>query len=76
MGATAEEQDRIRQIAFIQGKEMLTVSDLCLLTGFKPNYVRNLANQGKIPYYKPFGKCLFFKKSEIEDILQRSKVII
>ena len=34
--------------------------------------IRNLVNQGRLPYYKPFGRLLF-KKSELEMIVKKSK---
>lgn len=34
--------------------------------------LRNLVHQGLIPSYKPFGRILF-KKSELEQIVKRSK---
>ena len=34
--------------------------------------VRNLVNQGKIPFYKPFGRLLF-KKSELKGFIESSR---
>lgn len=34
--------------------------------------VRNLVNQGRLPFYKPFGRLLF-KKAEIEKLIDSSK---
>lgn len=34
--------------------------------------VRNLVNQGKIPFYKPFGRLLF-KKSELKSLIESSR---
>lgn len=34
--------------------------------------LRNLVNQGRLPYYKPFGRLLF-KKTELELIIKKSK---
>lgn len=35
--------------------------------------IRNLTNQGKLPYYKPFGKLLF-SRSELKKIVERSGI--
>jgi excisionase family DNA binding protein len=34
--------------------------------------IRNLVNQGKIPFYKPFGRLLF-KKAELKTVIESSK---
>lgn len=56
--------EELKAYTLLAAKEMLTVEDLSLFTGFKPSYIR------KLPFYKPFGKQLFYKKSEIDAILQ------
>lgn len=37
-----------------------------------PNQVRVLVNQGRLPFYKPFGRLLF-KKSELDKIVNDTK---
>lgn len=64
----------IKGYALLAAKEMLTVEDLALFTGFKPSYIRKMTQEGRLPYYKPFGKQLFYKKSEINALLQGNKV--
>lgn len=34
--------------------------------------LRNLVNQGKLPFYKPFGRLLF-KKSELKSLIESSR---
>ena len=34
--------------------------------------IRNLVNQGRIPFYKPFGRLLF-KKSELKTLIESSR---
>ena len=34
--------------------------------------IRNLVNQGKIPFYKPFGRLLF-KRSELKNFVESSR---
>lgn len=36
------------------------------------NYLYNLTSTKKIPYYKPFGKKLYFKKSELQNFIKQS----
>ena len=53
---------------------LVNVKQLSEMLGFKPAYVRKLVQEGQIPYYKPFGKKIFFKKSEINELLQGQRV--
>ena len=48
--------EEVKAYALLAAKEMLTVEDAALLTGFKPSYIRKMAQEGRVPYYKPFGK--------------------
>lgn len=34
--------------------------------------IRNLVNQGRIPFYKPYGRLLF-KKSELKNLIESSR---
>jgi hypothetical protein len=34
--------------------------------------IRNLVNQGRIPFYKPFGRLLF-KKSDLKNLIESSR---
>lgn len=66
--------EEIKSYTLLAAKEMLTVEDTALLTGFKESYIRKMAQEGMLPYYKPFGKQIFFKKSEILQLLQGKRV--
>lgn len=66
--------EEVKAYTLLAAKEMLTVEDTALLTGFKATYIRKMAQEGRLPYYKPFGKQLFFKKSEIMQLLQEKRV--
>jgi excisionase family DNA binding protein len=41
--------------------------------GLKPSYVYNLVHYGKLAVYKPGGKILFFKQSELESYIFRNR---
>ena len=66
--------DELKSISLIAVQEMLNVDDVAFMHGFKPTYIRKMVEEGKIPYYKPFGGKLFFKKTEINELLQGGKV--
>lgn len=61
--------DEIKRYSLLAAKNVLTVDDACLLTGYKRNTILKMVSEHAIPYYKPRGKEIFFKKSEIEDYL-------
>jgi excisionase family DNA binding protein len=47
-------------------KAMLSINDFCLYTGISKSYAYHLTSMGKIKFYKPCGKMIFF---EIEDVI-------
>ena len=65
----------IKALTLLAAKEMLTIDDAVLYTGLGKSYLYVLTCKNKIPYYKPNGKNIYFKKSELNDWLQRNRVI-
>jgi excisionase family DNA binding protein len=53
--------------------EILKIDQLESLTGWSKSHIYKLTSAGLIPYYKPFGKTIFFKKSEIEEWLLQNR---
>ncbi len=47
--------------------EIITAKDVSRLTGFHVTTVRRLARNGKIPYSKPNGKNMYFRRSDVEE---------
>ena len=74
MEEVLKELEEIKKYSLLSAKEMLSVEDLSLLIGMKPSYIHKLVQQKRLPYYKPFGKQIFFKKSEITQLLQDKRV--
>lgn len=54
-------------------KELMTLQEVVEYTGFKKGYLYQLTSKRKISSYKPFGKMLFFKRSEIEELFLSGK---
>ena len=46
-------------------KEILTVQEFAEYAGFEPSYIYKITHRNQINFYKPLGKCIFFK---IEDV--------
>ena len=54
-------------------KEILTFKEATKYCGFKESYFYQLTSKKQIPFYKPGGKKIFFKLSELQDWLLRGK---
>lgn len=55
-------------------KPVLNFKEGCAYTGFSESWMYKLTHRGKIPHYKPDGKLVYFKTSELEEWLLRNKV--
>lgn len=47
-------------------KRILTLKEVCELTGLSESYIYKLTHQRIIPFSKPMGKKLFFDREKIE----------
>jgi excisionase family DNA binding protein len=50
----------------------LSIEEAAEFLGLKKNYLYRLVYLKKIPYYKPTGGKLFFKKTELEEFIFRN----
>lgn len=50
-------------------KEFITLKEAAQYLGVQESYLYKLTMQKKIPYYKPFGKLLYFKRQELDQII-------
>ena len=64
----------IKALTLLAAKEMLTMDDAVLYTGLGKSCWQFVTCKKKIPFYKPNGKNIEFKKSELNDWLQRNRV--
>ena len=55
-------------------KEMLTVDELVMYTGLSKNWVYKLTSNKILPHYKPTGKLMYFKRSEIDDWIMNNPI--
>lgn len=70
-----EKLDRLEKLIEHSTKEILNVEELINYTGFARSYIYKLVHKNIIPYYKPNGKYLFFKKSDIDEWLLSNRSI-
>ncbi len=50
----------------IASKEVLTLDETVLFTGFSKSYLYKLTSAGIIPHSKPLGKHLFFDRVQVQ----------
>lgn len=66
--------EEVKSLLLLQAKEVLTLKEFCLYTGFSPPYTYRLIANKALPYYKPSGKSIFFKKEDIIEYLTSIKI--
>lgn len=68
--------DRLEVLTLLAAKSVLTLEEVCLLTGLAKSTVYKMTANRAIPFYHSGdnGKHLYFRKSEIEDWLTRNRV--
>lgn len=65
---------RIEERATLAAKNVLTLDDVCVLTGLKKSYLYQLTSRREIPYYRPNGKLVYFDRKEVEAWQRRNRV--
>ncbi|WP_418510594.1 helix-turn-helix domain-containing protein [Corallibacter sp.] len=54
-------------------KKSLTLKEACTYMGLSENTMYKHTSKNKIPYYKPEGKTIYFKKEELDDWMLRNR---
>ena len=55
-------------------KEIFNFNDACQFLDYSKSYLYKLTHSRQIPHYKPNGKKLYFKRSDLEAWLLRNRV--
>ena len=56
-------------------KNYLTLKEAAAYIGTTPNYLYKLTGQQhRIPYYSPTGRKTLFKRSELDEWIERSRI--
>ncbi len=58
-------RNEVRELR-VASKEVLTIKEVMIYTGFSKSYIYRLINEGKIEYSKPNGKSIFFDRKTLE----------
>ena len=72
----AEMQSRIDKLESIcyASKEVLTLEEAANFLGVKKSTLYKMTHLGQIPYYKPWGKMVYFEKSLLLEWVRQVKV--
>lgn len=54
-------------------KEVLNFSEACDYLELSQSHLYKLTSTGSVPHYKPNGKKIYFKRSELDDWLLRNR---
>lgn len=67
--------NRLEALTLLGSKNVLTMDEVCLLTGLAKSTVYKMTANRVIPHYHADGgKHLYFKKDEVENWLTRNRV--
>lgn len=71
--ALSDKLDRIQDLTLLGVKNILTLPEAAMLTGFSEDHLYRLTSRREIPHYKKNRK-LYFNKQELEDWLTNDRV--
>jgi len=54
-------------------KKVWTLEEFCIYTGISKQYAYHLTSTGKVKYYRPFGKIIFFDADETIEFLKQNQ---
>lgn len=54
--------------------DYLTLEQLQKITGFSKSYIYKLTSSRTISFFKPFGKKVYFSKSEIDEKFKTNRI--
>ena len=66
--------DKTQTFALLAAKTMLSIADVAVLTGMSKAHIYRLTCTRAIPYYKPNGKHVYFKRQDVETWMQQNRV--
>lgn len=61
-------------IPVVSSKELLSVDELADYLSISKSFIYKLTSNREIPHYKPGGKFVYFKKSEIIEWVSKSRI--
>lgn len=65
--------EAIERYSMMAAKDMLTMSEAAVYLGMTKGYLYKLTSTGKVPYYKPNGKTIYFAKAELASWMKKNR---
>ena len=65
--------ERLIENQGVNTKEVLNLNEACRYLELSQSHLYKLTSTGSIPYYKPNGKKLYFKRAELDAWLLRNR---
>lgn len=60
--------------AVVPVKEVMCMQEVANYLQMAPSYLYKLTHGRKIPFYKPQGKLIYFKRSEVDDWVLQNRI--
>jgi len=70
-----ENLQRLIESQGINSKEVLNFNEACQYLELSQSHLYKLTSAGSVPHYKPNGKKLYFKRTELDNWLLRNRSI-
>ena|ERR1022692_3194247 len=66
----------LKEIKRTQGlqKDVFNMDDFCCYTGMSKDHAYHLTSSGKIKFYRPCGKLIFFEAEDVKNFLKQNPV--
>ena len=61
-------------ITNLENKTVLTFLEFCSYANISKSYAYRLTSENRVPHYKPTGKKIYFKKTEVDEWLLQNVV--
>lgn len=66
--------EEVKRNTLLAAKQMLTIEDVMLITGFSKQYIYGMTCKKKIPFYRPQGKTVYFDRDELFAWMRQNRV--
>lgn len=66
--------ERDLKFLVVQKKEILTIEDVALILNLSTSQIYKLTMTGEIRFYKPHGKKIYFKRSDIDEWVFKDQI--
>ena len=69
-----DERQKSIENLILSRKKVLTFSETAIYTGLSESHLYKLTSAGKIPFYRPRGKMIYFDGDELDSWLLQNRV--